>query len=122
MIMDRKDYILEAHRLLSNVHPYRMLDYPLAPTTGNKIKEITQAMLVKHKIDFMTFKFLQPPTDASHRKFYILPKIHKDKPSWPSKNLPPGRPNIRIVIRNLLELPNGCLISWALMLLTIHHI
>lgn len=93
VIMDKDVYILEAERQFSNTKHYKSLDQPIYPQTAQKITEILEDLLQKQKIDQDCFDYLVPPDDAKPRRFYLLPKIHKEKDKWTIPDrMPPGRP------------------------------
>ena len=96
VIMNKSDYIFEANRQLSNSLHYKKLNSPIYPQTAAKITKILQDLNSKNK-DLLTNKqlgYLLPPDNPRPRRLYLLPKIHKDKPSWTLPNMPKGRPII----------------------------
>ena len=92
VVMNKSDYIKEGLRQLSNRKHYVEINSPLYPETATKITSILQDLHESKVISDKQLKFLQPPDEPRPRRFYMLPKIHKDKESWPSGNMPPGRP------------------------------
>lgn len=83
--MDRKNYIKEAQRLLSDTTTYTQIDQDPVFKIAKKIQTLLDHNLDKGVIDKTTQKYLKiehPITPV----FYHLPKIHK------SLHNPPGRP------------------------------
>lgn len=93
VIQNKTDYLNEGYRQLSNADHYTKLSDPLQPTTTVKIRDVLSKMLNDLIISEKQFHYLSPPVIPRPRRFYMLPKIHKDQLSWsiPSKT-PPGRP------------------------------
>ena len=95
IIMDRPDYLWEGERQLLNEKYYHRLrkswyhfSATLIPPALDKWKSMGLLKARQHQ-------HLQPPTgeDLRARRFYMLPKIHKDPTKWPVPNrIPPGRP------------------------------
>ena len=76
VVMDRQQYIDEAHRQLHNSTNYTCLD---SDPTGNFLKEIQLVlddMRSRDQLSKKAHKFLSP-TDCRTARFYLLPKIHK---------------------------------------------
>lgn len=93
VIMDRSMYINEALRQLNNPDHYKALDAPIYPESYPILKDILTSLLDKKLINIKQFRFLLGDKKPSERKFYLLPKIHKDPASWfPPSVMPPGRP------------------------------
>ena len=93
VVMDKADYIFEANRQLSNLKHYKKLDSPIYPKTSKKIDTILRKLLNDKQITKEEYEYLRPPSKPRERRFYLLPKIHKDVEKWtvPGK-IPPGRP------------------------------
>ena len=95
VILDKKDYIWECERQLSNTGHYKKLDQPLYPQTSLEVSSIVQKLKDLKYITKKQFEYLNPPEDPRPRHLYTLPKIHKPPDKWsvPFK-IPPGRPII----------------------------
>ncbi|XP_041797348.1 uncharacterized protein LOC121609712 [Chelmon rostratus] len=93
VIMDKQQYALEARRQLSNMTYYKPIQSSLQHTTQTRIRTITQDLYHKKYISAKQRNFLFGPDDPRERRFYLLPKIHKEPQTWtvPFK-IPPGRP------------------------------
>ena len=93
VVVDRSAYITEAYRQLHNPHYYRKLDRAIYPDNINRINPVLQQMCDDGHITAKQLSYLcAKPTDG-HRKFYVLPKIHKPRDKWPQPNrMPEGRP------------------------------
>lgn len=93
VIMDRTTYINEVLRQLNNTQHYKPLDAPIYPDSFPLLKEILTSLYNRKFINNKQFKFLLGDKKPNERKFYILPKIHKDPSTWhPPFVMPPGRP------------------------------
>lgn len=93
VIMDKQQYLLEAHRQLQNSNHYVPLTHSLQHHTQTLVIPILQNLKRKGYINTKQFSFLIGPNPPRPRKFYLLPKIHKDPKAWtvPSE-VPQGRP------------------------------
>ena len=92
VIMNRDLYRAEALRQLNNTKYYSKIPESLATKNALKIKEIMTKIKNKKFITEAQYKYLTGPEDYSTRKFYLLPKIHKDVKKWPHPSMPEGRP------------------------------
>lgn len=93
VIMSRSSYIREAHRQLDNGKYYRKLDRPIYPDNIVRINRIVDRMNSEGFIDDRQWEFLRAKADTCRpRRFYLLPKIHKDRSKWPAPDQPEGRP------------------------------
>lgn len=95
VILSRDQYIEEAKRQLSNKNYYKKLNNPIYLKTVPLIKTIL-IKLYKHKfINKKQMLYLQGDGEPRPRRFYILPKIHKQPENWTVPfEIPPGRPII----------------------------
>ncbi len=93
VIMDRAQYLLEANRQLADTTYYTPLNKPIYTETIPLVHAILESL---HKKKFITAKqkrYLKGPIEPRIRRFYILPKIHKEKEKWTIPYVvPPGRP------------------------------
>ena len=65
------------------------------PETAERISSILNSLHTKGTINKHTLAYLLPPPEPRPRKFYLLPKIHKEPAKWPNPDrMPPGRPII----------------------------
>ena len=90
VIMNRTNYIDEAHRQLNNDKYYIKLTQPV-----NSTKQIHSILLNMYENNYITKKqlqYLSGPSEYKPRCFYLLPKIHKKPDLWPNPNMPEGRP------------------------------
>lgn len=93
VIMNKSDYLQEATRQLDNARHYRKIDEPIYPQTATEYKKLLQTLESKGCISTKQLQYLVPKEDARPRRFYLLPKIHKDMSKWTIQNkMPPGRP------------------------------
>lgn len=93
VIMGRDQYILEVERQLNDSTYYKKLSKPIYMETIPMVTEIVNSLKKKKIINAKQKQFLMGEGEPRARRFYILPKIHKDPESWtvPFK-MPPGRP------------------------------
>lgn len=94
VILKEDSYVQEVMRQLDDTKYYRPLEAPLQPRTTVLIKSIVDNLFDSKLIDSKQRDFLYPPDPPRPRIFYLLPKIHKPIESWPSGDMPPGRPII----------------------------
>lgn len=93
VIMDKKDYIQEGMRQLSDTEYYKQLQVPIYTQTKTQINSILKLMQQKRFLTSNQVSYLQSPPTPRPRFFYLLPKIHKKSETWPVPHLiPPGRP------------------------------
>lgn len=93
VIMDRSAYVNEALRQLNNPNHYKTLDAPIYPASYPILRDILTSLLNRKFINIKQFRFLLGDEKPNERKFYMLPKIHKDPSTWfPPFVMPPGRP------------------------------
>lgn len=93
VILDREQYIFEVERQLNDSAYYRKLDNPIYLDTIKPVTHIIDSLLRSKYINDKQHKYLIGEDEPKPRRFYILPKIHKDPTTWtiPFK-IPPGRP------------------------------
>ena len=93
VIQDRSGYLLEAYRQLENKKHYLPLEKPIQSETQEKVREILDNLHTRKYITFKQLTYLYGDDPPRRRKFYLLPKIHKDPSSWTVPHrIPPGRP------------------------------
>lgn len=93
VLMDIDDYIWEGNRQLNVKDHYRPLAEPIYPQTMLEIREILEEMCEKKIISGKQKDYLLGSGTPRPRRFYLLPKIHKDPVTWSSPyKIPPGRP------------------------------
>lgn len=93
VILSREQYILEVERQLRDAEYYRKLDKPIYPDTIPMVKTIVDSLKKKKFINAKQQKYLIGDGQPRERRFYILPKIHKDPDKWTVPfQVPPGRP------------------------------
>lgn len=93
VIMDLGAYLLEANKQLNDQNYYKKLNMPLYFDNKTKIIRLLTEMHNDGWITQKQLQYLSGPDDPRPRRFYILPKIHKNPNSWTIPNkMPPGRP------------------------------
>ena len=93
VILGRDQYITEVHRQLNNQTHYKKLDGPIYPQTIPIVHKIIDTLHTKKFINTKQRQYLKGDTQPRARRFYILPKIHKNPEQWTLPfEIPPGRP------------------------------
>ena len=93
VIMDRDQYIMEAERQLGDPVYYKKLKEPIFPKTIKAVQRIIEDLYMKKFITKRQLDFLTIKDNPRIRRFYTLPKIHKEPHKWTVPHqVPPGRP------------------------------
>ena len=93
IIMDKNQYLTEAYRHLNNTNHYLPSTGSVQLETQRKIREIVGRLYEKKIISAKQKYYLSGEDPPRPRKFYLLPKIHKDPETWTVPHqVPPGRP------------------------------
>ena len=90
VILPTDKYVAEAERQLRDEKQYRATDANIDFITGQRLKVLLLHLRNTGFISVREFRALSPPPDFKPRRFYLLPKVHKDL--WPDPEMPPGRP------------------------------
>ena len=91
VVMDKDSYINEGERQLSDNKYYRRLEQPIHPTKRDTFTNILENIQTKKLLTEKEVENLEPSDNPRERRFYLLPKIHKEQEKW-NNNMPPGRP------------------------------
>ena len=83
-------YRTEALRQLNNSRYYEPISTDPSPHIARRLLQLLTHLHASKFISTREFRFLLPPTQPQTRRFYLLPKLHKE--IWPSSHMPPGRP------------------------------
>ncbi len=89
-IMPTAKYLAEARRQLSNRSHYMETMEDIDEVTKGRLTSLLKQLLATGFISRKEFRALLPPPNYQPRRFYLLPKIHKEV--WPDPEMPPGRP------------------------------
>lgn len=93
VILSREQYVLEVERQLNDPVYYKKLEKPIYWETIPMVIEIANSLKKKKFINAKQRKYLIGNLQPRERRFYILPKIHKDPEKWTIPfEVPPGRP------------------------------
>ena len=93
VILSREQYIIEVERQLKDAIYYRKLDKPIYLDTIKLVTNIIDSLLRGKYINKKQHRYLIGEEEPRPRRFYILPKIHKDPATWTVPfEIPPGRP------------------------------
>lgn len=93
VILDRDQYVQEACRQLNDEKYYKKLDSPIYPQTIPIMHRILDTLYMDKYINKRQRQYLKGAEQPRERRFYILPKIHKEPEKWnPPFEIPPGRP------------------------------
>ena len=93
VIMDRDQYVFEVERQLNDQIYYKKLSKPIYLDTIKPVLRILNSLKNSKYINEKQRLYLIGEQEPQPRRFYILPKIHKDSSSWtvPGR-VPAGRP------------------------------
>lgn len=93
VLMDKHQYLTEAYRQLQNQEHYLPLSSSLQLENQKKIREIFDNLYEGKMITAKQRYYLYGDDPPCPRKFYLLPKIHKNPETWtvPNRDLS-GRP------------------------------
>lgn len=93
VILDREQYKFEVQRQLNDVVYYKKLDKPIYIDTIPMVDKILKNLKRKKFINAKQVEYLKGDLQPRERRFYALPKIHKDPQKWTVPfEVPPGRP------------------------------
>lgn len=93
VILSREQYIFEVERQLNDTEYYKKLEKPIFMDTIPMVTQILDTLRKKKYINAKQRKYLLGDFEPRERRFYILPKIHKDPEKWTVPHeIPPGRP------------------------------
>jgi len=93
VILDRESYLEEAYRQLNNPSHYKKIDRPIHPDIALRYNTILEQIHQDSYLSENQLEYLQVPDNPRERRFYMLPKIHKDHSTWSGDpKVPPGRP------------------------------
>lgn len=93
VILSRDQYIFEAMRQLEDTNYYRKLDSPIYLHTVPMVQHVIDQLYNKKFINIRQKQYLKGEVEPRIRRFYILPKIHKDPDKWTTPfKIPAGRP------------------------------
>ena len=93
VIMDREQYLWEGYKQLYNETYYKKLDTPIYMDTIPLVNKILDDLYKKKFINAKQKTYLRGSSEPRARRFYLLPKIHKEPEKWSKPHeIPPGRP------------------------------
>lgn len=93
VLMSREQYLWEAYNQLNNKNYYIKLPKPIYLDTVPMIKKILDTLKEKKFINHKQHTYLQGNPIIRPRRFYLLPKVHKEPDKWSVPHqIPPGRP------------------------------
>lgn len=93
VIMGRDQYVFEVQRQLNDKTYYKKLKEPIYLKTVPTVHAIIDTLKNKGFINSKQRQYLKGDKEPRERRFYILPKIHKDPKKWTVPyDIPPGRP------------------------------
>lgn len=93
VIMARDQYVREACRQLNDQTYYKKLKSPIYPQTIPMVHNIIDTLYKLKFINKKQSQYLKGSEQPRERRFYILPKVHKEPEKWnPPFEMPPGRP------------------------------
>lgn len=77
---------------MNNEEFYQKLVEPMFRETQVLIAEILEGLQIRGLLTEEQVEYIKGRGEPRLRRFYLLPKIHKDRASWPFPDMPPGRP------------------------------
>lgn len=93
VILSREQYVTEVKRQLSDSIYYKKLKEPIYLQTIPMVGRILDELYNKRVINKKQSSYLKGEGQPRPRRFYILPKIHKEPEKWTVPHeIPPGRP------------------------------
>lgn len=93
VIMSREQYMFEVERQLNDPVYYKKLEKPMYMDTVPMVIDILDTLKKKKFINAKQRQYLIGKFEPRERRFYILPKIHKEPHKWTVPfEIPPGRP------------------------------
>lgn len=93
VILSRDQYVLEVERQLQDTVYYKKLNKPIYLDTIPMVAKIVDSLKDKKFINSKQHKYLIGDSQPRERRFYVLPKIHKEPEKWTIPfEVPPGRP------------------------------
>lgn len=93
VILSREQYVTEVKRQLSDSIYYKKLKEPIYLQTIPMVSRILDELYNKRVINKKQSSYLKGEGQPRPRRFYILPKIHKEPEKWTVPHeIPPGRP------------------------------
>lgn len=92
VIMDKEQYIKEAERQLVDREFYSEIKEPIYLESIQVIAEGLKRLQDRGILSKRQIQYLEGSGTPRGRKFYLLPKVHKNKDSWPFPDVPPRRP------------------------------
>lgn len=94
VILDKEKYLAECFRQLNDENFYRLDEENRHVENQESLNRLCRNALSLGFIDKHSFKKCTANNEVRIRKFYILPKIHKEITKWSNHQQPPGRPII----------------------------
>lgn len=93
VILSRDQYVQEVDRQLRDTVYYRELAQPIYKDTVPLVADILDRLHKKKFINARQRHYLKGSSEPRERKFYALPKVHKEPEKWTVPfQVPPGRP------------------------------
>ena len=91
--MDKTRYVEECVRQLSQIKYYRESESPGHTTVQETVNKIVEYIQLKKFFTKKQAEYLKVLHNPRERRFYLLPKVHKDRSNWAHNHLTPtGRP------------------------------
>lgn len=93
VVLNRANYIKEGYRQLDNPNHYKKIPDPIYPKVTNKLNSALDKILNRGLLTQKQHEYLKVPEQCRDRRFYMLPKIHKERNKWSDDyKTPPCRP------------------------------
>lgn len=82
VILGREQYVFEVARQLNDPEYYEKLDKPIYSDTVLMLATILDKLKKKKLINSRQRNYLMGNSQPRERRFYVLPKVHKDPKTW----------------------------------------
>lgn len=93
VVMDLEQYLWEGNRQLRDENYYLKLHKPIYLESRAELLTIFRKLYEKKFINMKQYNYLIGDSEPRARRFYLLPKIHKEPQKWSKPyEIPPGRP------------------------------
>jgi len=90
VVMPTAKYVIEAEKQLADQRQYKEVFEDVDKATKQRLTALLRHLRANNFVSVKEFRALLPPALYQPRRFYLLPKVHKDQ--WPDEEMPPGRP------------------------------
>lgn len=90
VVMDWEQYVREAMRQLEDMEFYEELQRPIYPESVELIRRELGQLQEGGFLSSKQVQYIKRRDTLRERRFYLLPKVHKERTTWPFPDIPPG--------------------------------